>query len=158
MGGSGGAKPPRAEGGAGGDKVRSTSSPQVPMSGRRTHEFPNKPIFTILRLSNRNYQTRATLKKNIPVDAAPIDPEKPFRNLSRKAARLAVRWLGAALDGATGLKKQPLAYTLKVKIPELHFAGRPPNKSLEKSGRRGRRGRGVWRCDRSGPLWTEQRA
>ena len=52
------------------------------------------------------------------------------------------------MDGATGLKNVPLAYVLKVKIPELHFAGRPPNKNQKKwspspgvDGRAGRAGR-----------------
>ena len=38
-----------------------------------------------------------------------------------------VRLLGATFHGATGLKNMPLASILKMKDPELRFAGRPPN-------------------------------
>ena len=42
-----------------------------------------------------------------------------------------VRLLGATFHGATGFKNMPLASILKMKNPELRFAGRPPNKISE---------------------------
>ena len=42
-----------------------------------------------------------------------------------------VRLLGATIHGATGFKNMPLASILKMEIPELRFAGRPPNKISE---------------------------
>lgn len=92
---------------------------------------PKTCILTILHLSKDHLQTRATLKNRIPISPAASDAEKPFRDSSKKALRLALRWLGAALDGATGLKPMPLASILEVEIPELHFAGRPPNENDE---------------------------
>ena len=42
-----------------------------------------------------------------------------------------MRLLGDTFHGATGLKTHALASILTMKIPELRFAGRPPNKTLE---------------------------
>ena len=92
---------------------------------------PKTCILTILHLSKDHLQTRATFKNRIPISPAASGAEKPFRDSSKKALRLALRWLGAALDGATGLKPMPLASVLEVEIPELHFAGRPPNENHE---------------------------
>ena len=42
-----------------------------------------------------------------------------------------MRLLGDTFHGATGFKNMPQASILKMKIPELRFAGRPPNKISE---------------------------
>ena len=134
--------------------MRSTSSPQAPMSGRRTAEAPKSRSCTFPK---SQFQNRATLKKMISISAGPIDPDKSFRASSKRVARFAVKWLGPALGGAVGLKNPSLAYVSKVGFPELHLAGRPPKKSTtsDRVAGAGER-RGVWRCDGLGLSWAAQ--
>ena len=92
--------------------MRSTSSPQAPMSGRRTAEAPTSRSCTFPK---SQFQNRATLKKMISISAGPIDPDKSFRASSKQVARFAVKWLGPALGGAVGLNKT---------VPRVCFEGR----------------------------------
>ena len=122
----GGAKPPRAEGSTGGDKVRSTSSPQVLMSGRRTAELQKSDFSWLCTSPEITFKPEQHSKKTVRLTRRLLIWKIP---LGSWQPRLLVWRCGAhasSLDGAAGLKNMPLAYVLEVGVPELHFAGRPP--------------------------------
>ena len=52
-----------------------------------------------------------------------------------------MRSLGVVLGGAMGLKHASLAYVSEVGVPEVHVAGRPPNKQTHCEGKLARPGR-----------------
>ena len=140
-GGSGGAKPPRAEGGTGGDKVRSTSSPQVLMSGRRTAKLQTSNFSWLCTSPEITFKPEQHSKKTVRLTRRLLIWKSPLGSWQSKLLVWRCGAHGSSLDGAAGLKNMPLAYVLEVGIPELHFAGRPPYNYRKNFVARGRGGR-----------------
>ena len=106
-GGSGGAKPPRAEGGTGGDKVRSTSSPQVLMSGRRTAELQKSDFSWLCTSPEITFKPEQHSKKTVRLTRRLLIWKSPLGSWQSKLLVWRCGAHGSSLDGAAGLKNMP---------------------------------------------------